>query len=261
MEHQELDQLKLNPLKAGIQFNTPTSFRSKKIYIKTPKGRHLESFEFTPLLKATDAKRIAKYGNYEENLCIEICKSINFHFCRNIAFHFTNHADMFDLPKEMKYENVKNRVIDKASLVLNLYETSNVKEEMWLFAARFLMDKNSHISKEVESATQIEFNRLVLDSNHKNRIETTLPQQILLLEQFGIVEILNIRLKYDTKISKLLSYLLNKDEGNIRKSLGALRDSRKDEKKPVHVKRFGISNSNNLNFLYKVLIELKSDKE
>ncbi len=261
MEKQEPKQLLLNPLKAGIQFNAPTTFRSKKITIKTPKGRFIKSFDFTPLLNASNAKQIAKNGEYQEDLCIELCKVVNFHYCRTIAFYFSNHADVFNLPEKMKIENVKSRVIDKATLLLNLYENNLVEERMWLFAGKFLMDKDKDIFKELEFAARFEFNRLVFEAETIKKSKTSLLQQILLLNEFYVIDLLDYKVKSTDKKAILLSYILNRDKENIRHALLALYDPRLDENKTKTINKFKISTSKNLNFLNKVLEELKLDKE
>jgi len=238
MENQVTNQLFVSHAKAGILITNKDPFLASKVEITTHGKRIIKIFDYTPLLTIEDAKELAKVSEYNEKLCIELFEQINQYFCRRIGFFYADHEDIFDLPKGMKIENVKKRVISKADIVLHIYEYNKVKESLWQFAATYLMDKDAALAKEVESAAKMEFNHLETETKLKKKSDTTLTQQILLLEHFGIINLLKSKTNSTIKTAKLLSYLLNKDEENIRHSIMSLNFPKSNEERPKSIKKF-----------------------
>lgn len=273
MDQQEDKPLLLNPAKSGIITTNKDPFRAKKFDVKIHKPLDppakqtiVASFYYIPVITKPDAKILAKTKNYSERLCIELFEHINKYFGTRIAFHFVNHCDKFPIAQEVEFENVKKRIIDQADFILNLYETNKIEEKISFFATKFLWDKNEKIAIEVETASNIEYNRLIDEPQKKKVSKANLRQQMLLLKHFGYIDCIDNNKINIEKFANVTAILLNKDEDNIRHYLTTIRflnnhikgpaDYRKYVEKKKLYKDYDIYTPKNLKFLNQVLAEL-----
>lgn len=250
----------LNPLHGTIDFSKENAFRAKKIIIKSPKGKTINSFYYTPLLSAKDCKLIEN-NVPDKSKCVDFCKHINLYYCQKLAFYLSTHAEVPPLAKEIDFKSLKNRLIDWSTYFINAYDLQTVVKSISVFAYNAVIMTNQ-LSKAFNNAVIMEYHRLVNESKPEIIVmdDTTLAQQMLLLEHFGIIDFLKEKLISDTKTALLLSYLLNKNPENIRHGIMSARDRRSDDKKTKSNRKLRLSDPKNQNFLNMVLEQLARDK-